>query len=236
MSGAVGAFGKLPSMGDFLRADTPPGFVDVWDTWLQRSILSARNSLGGRWQNCYFTAPIWRFTLAHGLAGRLPVLGVLMASVDRVGRQFPLTLVASLPQGSSPILSHLMSETVFTRLEDLALEALETGIGRAQFLQRLAAMPHIGAPRLAPLADRGGTIAMLRAGNGRTGSYLSAGLLEPRYRQPSVWSTFLSEGTRLFVTEGLPANGEVAGLFDLSAPFWAPHAAPAAAMPERPAP
>jgi type VI secretion system protein ImpM len=220
MRGAVGAFGKLPSMGDFLRADTPPGFVEAWDAWLQRAIVGARQSLGGRWQECYFSAPIWRFTLAHGLAGRLPILGILMASVDRVGRQFPLTLAAPLPQGSPPILAHLMGETIFTRLEDLALEALETGLDRAQFLHRLAALPPVGAPRLAPTAERAGAITMLRAGTGRTGSYLAAGLLEPRYRQPSIWSTLLAEGTRVLMTEGLPRDGQVAGLFDLAAPIW----------------
>jgi type VI secretion system protein ImpM len=220
MRGAVGAFGKLPSMGDFLRADTPPGFVEAWDSWLQRAMLGARNNLGARWPECYLSAPIWRFTLAHGLAGRLPVLGILMASVDRVGRQFPLTLAAPLPQGSPPILAHLVGETLFAPLEDLALEALETGLERAQFLHRLAALPPVGAPRLALTADRGGAVTMQRAGAGRTGSYLAAGLLEPRYRQPSVWSTLLVEGTRLMITEGLPRDGQIAALFDLSAPPW----------------
>ena len=45
-------------------------------------------------------APIWRFALAPGVAGPLPMLGVMMPSVDRVGRQFPLTLAAPMAEAS----------------------------------------------------------------------------------------------------------------------------------------
>jgi type VI secretion system protein ImpM len=163
MRGAVGAFGKLPSMGDFLRAETPPALSKPGTMVAARICERAPQSLGGRWDECYASAPIWRFTLAHGLAGRHAVLGILMASVDRVGRQFPLTLVAPLPQGSSPILAHLVSETVFERLEDLALEALETGLERLKFLHLLAALPPVDVPHLPRTTARDGALVMLCA-------------------------------------------------------------------------
>ncbi len=68
------------------------------------------------------SAPIWRFTLAPGLAGRYPVFGVLMPSVDRVGRQFPLTLVAR-GEGTT--------EAVYAQLEEIALASLEDDMTRA---------------------------------------------------------------------------------------------------------
>lgn len=220
MPGPFGAFGKLPSLGDFLRANTPPGFVEPWDAWVQRAMVSARNSLGARWQECYFSAPIWRFTLAHGLAGRLPVIGILMASVDRVGRHFPLTLMAPLPQGASSVQAHLSADTTFVALEELALEALETCQERALFLQRLSGLPGIFPqnPAMFSVADR--TLTLIGAtSNAATG--LAVAMIEPQYRQPCIWSTFLSEGTRVMVTEGLPGPAQAVGLFDLSAPVWA---------------
>ncbi len=219
MAGAFGAYGKLPAMGDFLRAETPPGFVEVWDAWLQRAMLGARGRLGARWQECYFSAPIWRFTLAHGLAGRLPVIGILMASVDRVGRQFPLTLMAALPQGTPTLLAHLAADAVFLRLEDLALEALEGGEARALFLQRLAGLPRFAPPRDARPSLRDTTLT-LRAAEAGGAAELAAALLEPRHRQPSIWSTLLRDGTRMMITEGLPGEAQTEGLFDLDAAIW----------------
>jgi type VI secretion system protein ImpM len=46
-------------------------------------------------------APVWRFALAPGLCGAAGVVGVMLPSVDRAGRYFPLTF-ATLP---SPELS-----------------------------------------------------------------------------------------------------------------------------------
>lgn len=221
MRGGFGAFGKIPALGDFLRAAPPDGFVEAWDPWLQRALLSARGALGGRWQECYFSAPIWRFTLAQGLAGRLPGIGILMPSVDRVGRQFPLTLMAALPQGAPVVLTHLAADAVFGRLEEIALETLERDLGRDQLLQRLALLPGIGTIRPAVLNDRGGALSIHGARDRPVATDMAAALVEARMRQPSVWSTLLTEGTRVMVTEGLPREAQAVGLMDLGAPFWA---------------
>ena len=101
--GGVGAFGKMPGMGDFLRLNVSARFVQVWDGWLQGAMLAARNSLGDRWNECYFSAPIWRFSLPR-LSEDLPgVSGIMMPSVDRVGRQYPLTLAVPVPTGPSAL-------------------------------------------------------------------------------------------------------------------------------------
>ncbi len=79
------------------------------------------------------SAPIWRFTLDAGVAGPQAALGVLMPSVDRVGRQFPLTLAALLPG----VPAHPVAEDTFAALEELALDALED-LPRDALLARLA--------------------------------------------------------------------------------------------------
>ena len=93
MTAGFGAFGKMPAVGDFFRLGPPAGFVEPWDGWVQQAMLTGQAAHGPGWDGLYMQAPIWRFTLAPGLAGPQAVLGVVMPSVDRVGRRFPLTLV-----------------------------------------------------------------------------------------------------------------------------------------------
>jgi len=98
---ASGFFGKIPSQGDFVTRRLPWEFTSAWDDWLQQGMHASRVALGERWLELYLSAPIWRFQLAPGLCGPLGWRGVFFASVDRVGRYFPLTLAfASAPAGT----------------------------------------------------------------------------------------------------------------------------------------
>lgn len=92
----VGFYGKLPSHGDFLRRRTSDAFVAAWDAWLQAGLSTSQAALGDRWLDVYLTSPAWRFVCAAGACGPMPVAGVLVPSIDRVGRYFPLTVVAEL--------------------------------------------------------------------------------------------------------------------------------------------
>ena len=93
----VGVFGKLPALGDFLARDLEPAFTGRWFEWLEGGLLAARAALGDRFQAAYMEAPAWRFALPAGIAGGQPVTGVLVPSVDSIGRGFPLTLAAVGP-------------------------------------------------------------------------------------------------------------------------------------------
>jgi type VI secretion system protein ImpM len=112
MAGAVGVFGKLPVMGDFLDRGLPRDAVDRWHAWLVAGLASARAELGARFEPAYMAAPVWRF-VAPGLG----LTGVLLPSVDAVGRQFPLTLAAVLPADPDP-LALVEAEGWFETLED----------------------------------------------------------------------------------------------------------------------
>jgi type VI secretion system protein ImpM len=95
----IGLFGKLPARGDFVRIGLPGRFVVPWDAWLQRVLAASRQRMGARWLPAFLEAPVWRFTLPPGACGGGAVLGLLMPSVDRVGRYFPLTLAAVFATG-----------------------------------------------------------------------------------------------------------------------------------------
>jgi type VI secretion system protein ImpM len=122
----VGFYGKLPSHGDFLRRRVSDGFVGVWDSWLQESMAASRAALGDNWFDVYLTSPVWRFACASGACGSAPVLGVMVPSVDRVGRYFPLTLVGELPRDTpSPVSAALCADAFFDAAERLVIETLE---------------------------------------------------------------------------------------------------------------
>ncbi len=95
----IGLFGKLPARGDFVRAGLPGSFVAPWDDWLSGVVAASRDRMGKDWLAAWLEAPVWRFALPPGLCGPDAVLGVMLPSVDRVGRYFPLTLAAVLSGG-----------------------------------------------------------------------------------------------------------------------------------------
>jgi type VI secretion system protein ImpM len=120
----VGLFGKLPNRGDFLRRRASDAFVDAWDAWLRDGLTASREALGERWLDLYLTSPLWRFVLAAGTCGPSPVIGLMAPSVDRVGRPFPLVVVASLPADVNPIAAAMRSSPFFERAERLMIDTL----------------------------------------------------------------------------------------------------------------
>lgn len=120
-----GFFGKIPSLGDFVTRDLPREFLDGWDDWLQRSIAESKTSLGDAWLNTYLKSPIWRFVLLPGVCGDKGWAGILMPSVDKVGRYFPLTLASSLGDGVRPFQIVAEAQDWFAAAESLALSVLD---------------------------------------------------------------------------------------------------------------
>ena len=155
MSDYFGSFGKMPSVGDFFRIHPPPGFVNVWDAWIQSAMVTGAEFLRERWDESYMSAPIWRFTLSPGLAGEGKVMGVLMPSVDRVGRRFPLTLTARLDTGGPVARDHFRQGPLFEKMEQTALSALDDDMTRDRLEQALSALPPPAAP-VPILVRRGG--------------------------------------------------------------------------------
>ena len=126
---AIGIFGKLPSQGDFVTRRLPWEFTTAWDAWLQTGIARARSELGANWNETYLTAPLWRFQLAPGVLGPTGWVGLWFASVDRVGRQFPLSLVEALPAAWQKRYAVVEQDEAFFTLEDAGLQALDPRLG-----------------------------------------------------------------------------------------------------------
>jgi type VI secretion system protein ImpM len=122
----VGLYGKLPSHGDFLRRRVDNEFIGVWDAWLQECIATSRAELGDDWLNIYLTSPAWRFVCDAGVCGNRVYAGVMVPSVDRVGRYFPLTLMWAVPADVTPFAVARIANGWFDTAERLIVEALAT--------------------------------------------------------------------------------------------------------------
>lgn len=212
MTARFGAFGKISGMGDFLRLNLGSDFVRAWDDWLQAGLLSARRALGEAWDDRYLSAPIWRFSLPGGVLGAQGVSGVLMASVDRVGRQYPLTIAARCP-ASNTALRHFTSGALFERIEEIALATLEDDAGRDALAAALEEL------ELDPPADPGepGTTY---AGPLPPEQVLAARALTARRGEVGIWTAQLGADHRMLLSSGLPDAGQVTALFDPGAALW----------------
>jgi len=124
MSVEVGLYGKLPSHGDFLRRRIADEIVSRWDDWLQSAIAASRRILGERWLEIYLTSPAWRFSCEAEVCGPTPVAGVIVPSVDRVGRYFPLTLLWQIPPELTPLSVAMLCNSWFEAAERHVIETL----------------------------------------------------------------------------------------------------------------
>ena len=181
----------MPSLGDFFRINASPGFVEPWDIWLQIGMQEVRRLLGSNWEVCFMSAPIWRFTLSAGLAGPDAMLGVLMPSMDRVGREFPLTLMT--PVSGTPLLTDLHSgaESLFPFLEDIALNTLDDDMTRDKLVNLLSqlSLNHVETMKIPGLPS-------------------------------SIWTALLDNKPVTMTCKGLPNAVQMRGLFDPNAPLW----------------
>lgn len=142
-----GLFGKLPSRGDFVVRRLQPACRNALDDWLQACIFTSQRALGEEWLKNYLNAPVWRFALQPGVCGPAPLAGVMMPSVDRVGRYFPLVIAAELAQGGPLQLLQGCTDW-FDGLERQALRALETGNDLPELDQAILALG-LPAPEMA---------------------------------------------------------------------------------------
>lgn len=123
----AGFFGKLPATGDFVVRNLPSPFVRFWDRW------AARHLAGPLAAEPMEELPALRFLLGPETAG--PMAGIVMASADRAGRCFPLTLAATLPAATTAIAA---DEGWFADIEhagdaarygEIDIDGLETRLG-----------------------------------------------------------------------------------------------------------
>jgi type VI secretion system protein ImpM len=141
---AIGIYGKLPAKRDFIASGAPRAFLDLWEPWLDSCLAGSRAHLAEAWTDAYMSAPIWRFFLGDGLAGRR-TLGAMMPSVDGVGRTYPLALLWTEERQriADPCAN---AQTPWYRMvEPILLGALEPDVEHDMWMARAAALSDPGA-------------------------------------------------------------------------------------------
>ena len=230
-TGEFGFFGKLPAHGDFIDRGLPRAFIGPWDHWLQGVIGNSRELLGTAWRDHFLVAPIWRFVLTPGICGPLGWHGLMMPSVDRVNRYFPLTIAMPHDPGA-PTLAHLTrGADWFSRCEEVALSALSTLVDADALLERLRGIggPNGDGAPLPPgsVQGAGGTLAWqfaLPAAPGAEG--LALCVAESLLRQGGTpYSLWWSEGSAsveksLLIHHGLPSRHDFTAMLDSQWQRW----------------
>ena len=219
----IGFFGKLPAHGDFIDRGLPRAFIAPWDQWLQGVLANSRELLGGAWLSHYMVGPIWRFSLSAGLCGAEAWRGVLLPSVDRVNRYYPLTIAMPEPAAASPLGALAGNADWFVACEDAALAALDPSVDAEALDRSLAAIsaePTAHSPVQCPRHGAEGASAWhfgLPAvdGAGLQGVVAEA-LLRQSYPQCSLWWTTGSDAIApsLLIHRGLPSIHDFAALLD----------------------
>ena len=194
-----GWFGKLPGLGDFAHRRLPEAFRARWDPWLQHGMMQLRLRHAD-WTAHYLESPVWFFALGPDVAGASPWVGVVMPSVDGVGRYFPFAVACELRQPWQQVSAAAWPAVHgwWQRAARAALEGLEQDQDAARFdatLARLfmgtddAATPEDpGAP---PVWPAGGQSLWLTHPGGEGQQLLSAGL--PREERFDLLFGFCAE-------------------------------------------
>lgn len=226
----TGIFGKLPAHGDFLHRNLPSRVVNEWDSWLQTFVGSTQERLGDEWLEIYLTSPIWRFCWSPGLMDDHYWAGILLPSVDRVGRYFPFSVLRQLPASTLPCEFMVRQGAWFDAVESAALKALD---GHSQVDQLLQDLSQAQPQEL----DNG----YVRQGNVKLDSgvivdtdfaepsamdampHLADAFIASTYNSFGVWSTNGSDRVEpcVFVCPGMPAVAGGAAMLDGLWEHWA---------------
>ena len=156
----IGLFGKLPAKRDFIAMNAPRRFLDAYEPWIQGGMATARLRLGDGFAATYNSAPLWRFWVGADLVGEATI-GVGMASVDGVGRSFPLTLIFSDGANAPPPPELDSNDEWFAAAEETLLGALGEG---ATFDDLAIHAGALSAPRVKESGDGGGAFRELEDG------------------------------------------------------------------------
>lgn len=220
---APGWFGKLPMLGDFASRRLPPAFVRSCDQWLSQGLRASQAQLGARWLDVYLTAPVWRFAWAPGVIDAQWWFGVMMPSVDAVGRYFPLLIAAertAAPAGGDALdrlaawYRDVGAAALATLGDKATLEALESALAAAPLCS--AGDGDERVPSLVALATRQRVSTPDASSVRRWATALGMHASMHRYAGHSLWWP-LQDGAgddSLSVREGLPAATEFSLMLD----------------------
>lgn len=221
--GQTGAYGKLPAYGDFIFRNLGSSFINPWDEWLQHYVSASKEQIGEDWLNIYLTSPIWRFALSAGVIDENVWSGLIMPSVDKVGRYFPFSIVRSFTTPISPVNYLFTQQAWYQQVESLCLQALDGEIDVDELVasaDNVSANFHDLYQPTSHLGDSGSFVVGLASEdelslNDSLPCLLNASL-SSSLASFSLWQTQGSEliGPLVFSCQGLPPIGGISAMLD----------------------
>ena len=134
-----GFYGKMPATGDFVTPRLPGDFVRVWDRWLAQHIVPLLGT------EAWPESTALRFLAGPTSFGTSA--GIVLQSADRIGRRFPLSVVARLSEAR---LKLAYADAWFDNIENAAFAAQRGELAPDDLDAALTALP---VPPVAPVGD-----------------------------------------------------------------------------------
>ncbi len=224
----TGIYGKLPLHGDFVHRNLPPGVIEAWDEWLQSFVAGSREQLGDSWLDVYLTSPIWHFCFSEGVLDNNAWLGVMLPSVDRVGRYFPVSVLSQIPTNVNLFEYFELQKSWFNAIEELLFSSLDgeldidellaeihqVALVKSSMYKKNPAQPVESAAVVNfEFEEQSPNLAL---------PYLLDSFLSSSLRSYSLWRTMGSERVAPCVTisQNLPRMGGVAAMIDGNWDHW----------------
>ena len=222
----IGIYGKLPTFGDFVVRQLGSEFVNCWDEWLQNGLANSHSLLGETWLNFYLVSPIWRFVVGTGIIGNSAWIGIVVPSVDRVGRYFPLTFAQPISSDIDITNTYLANSVWFQLLETLGAEALSKDLNFAEFELKLREFPqpaevidNYAGDDTIPAFEKvflSSFFCLLPDKNDSDFNILVREAISVSLKPASLWGTVLFDSQEhiLLATEALPSKERFCALLD----------------------
>jgi type VI secretion system ImpM family protein len=124
----VGAFGKIPRMGDFLRVRVNSEPMMSFESFIEQGMGYGEAKRGAAWPSAYGSGAIHAFLYRAPRAARSVALltGTVKPSHDAVGRKFPMVIFSPVLETLVCGAPHLMPLALGDFLESATTAVLET--------------------------------------------------------------------------------------------------------------
>lgn len=225
----LGLYGKLPSHGDFVHRNLPAKFINTWDEWLRHFVSSSQELMGEQWLDVYLTSPIWRFVLSAGIIDENHWAGIVLPSVDQVGRYYPFSIVMPLTAAISPFEFISVNNSWFEQIEELALQALDGQLSLEEVIsmtkQQKSILPMAYCKTGERIQSNGSVQINFQYSEELPANvypHLLDSLLSSKVGAYSVWSSTGSESVApcLVSATGLPSSRQIPAMMDGNWAHW----------------
>lgn len=150
----VGVLGKHPGYGDFVRHGVPEDVADLLMEWIDTTLTEVRDQLKADWADFWDNGQELRFWLGRGVLGQTTI-GIFQPSRDRVGRRYPLLLLAQGVAVEAPVIDR--DQRPWDVLSS-QMKRMQPGQGAAALVRGVDADALFVAPEPAEASDMGPVI------------------------------------------------------------------------------